>query len=139
MFCRPHPTVQGLLYGGDGNLTDGSSVVTENWGPKLQTGDVIDMKVEYHIVLAFGQIQVVATAGATLYDGGKTVISFRHNSVALGVAFNMLGWVGTTVRPIVAFSGPGVGSRGELSEQEGKLDGVAPWMTDPPHGNSVPL
>ena len=37
---------QGLLYGGPGNLSDGSSLVTGHWGPKFASGDNIGMKVE---------------------------------------------------------------------------------------------
>ena len=37
---------QGLLYGGPGNLSDGSSLVTGHWGPKFAPGDNIGMKVQ---------------------------------------------------------------------------------------------
>ena len=37
--------LQGLLYGGPGNLSDGSSLVTGHWGPKFATGDNVGMKV----------------------------------------------------------------------------------------------
>ena len=42
--CSKFP-LQGLLYGGPGNLSDGSSLVTGHWGPKFAAGDEVDMKV----------------------------------------------------------------------------------------------
>ena len=38
--------MKGLFYGGPGNLSDGSSLVAGQWGPKFEDGDVIGMRLE---------------------------------------------------------------------------------------------
>merc|ERR1711971_1186139 len=77
----------GLLYGGPGNLSDGSSLVTGHWGPKFASGDNIGMKVE-------------------VVDGA-TIVSFRHNEKPLGAAFSIEGWTGDKLRPVVSLGNQG--------------------------------
>jgi len=83
----PGYQLKGLLYGGPGNLSDGSSLVTGHWGPKFATGDNICMKVE-------------------VVDGA-TIVSFRHNEKPLGAAFSIEGWTGDKLRPVVSLGSQG--------------------------------
>merc|ERR1712032_1659299 len=83
----PGYQLKGLLYGGPGNLSDGSSLVTGHWGPKFATGDNIGMKVE-------------------VVDGA-TIVSFRHNEKPLGAAFSIEGWTGDKLRPVVSLGSKG--------------------------------
>ena len=54
----PGYQLKGLMFGGPGNLSDGSALVTGKWGPKLQPGDTLDMGLgvtENAITLSFCQ------------------------------------------------------------------------------------
>jgi len=101
----PGYQLKGLLYGGPGNLSDGSSLVTGHWGPKFATGDNVGMKVE-------------------VVDG-STVVSFRHNDTALGAAFSISGWTGDKIRPVVSLgsSGQVVSIQASSGASFAKVDG----------------
>jgi len=81
--------VKGLFYGGPGNLSDGSCLVQRGWGPKLDQGDTVDMKVQNN-------------------SYGLTV-EFGRNGFYLGTAFDMKGWNfgGQAIRPIVCLGKKG--------------------------------
>ena len=81
--------MKGLFYGGPGNLSDGSSLVTSRWGPKFGDGDVIGMRLEQ--------------------TGDKTVLAFSKNGSGLGVAFDISGYSGKEFRPAVSMDEPGQG------------------------------
>ena len=49
-------------------------------------------------VLKYGFLVVVKVE---VVDG-STVVSFRHNDTALGAAFNISGWTGGNIRPVVS-------------------------------------
>ena len=76
--------LKGLMFGGPGNLSDGSALVTGKWGPRLEPGDTLDMKLE-----------VAETA---------IILSFRHNNQPLGPAFDIANWTGGALRPVVSFT-----------------------------------
>ena len=76
--------LKGLMFGGPGNLSDGSALVTGNWGPKLQPGDTLDMRLEV--------------------AGNAITLSFRHNSKPLGAAFDIANWTGGALRPVVSLT-----------------------------------
>ena len=76
--------MKGLMYGGPGNLSDGGSLVTSGWGPKLQAGDTVDMLV--------------------IQTGDNLKLEFSHNNSYLGTAFNIDGWTGGAPRPVVSLS-----------------------------------
>lgn len=106
----PGYQLKGLLYGGPGNLSDGSSLVTGHWGPKFAAGDEVDMKVE-------------------VVDGSTTV-SFRHNGKPLGAAFSIEGWTGSKLRPVVSLGGAGqavslhLSSGASFAKVEGPREGL---------------
>jgi len=106
----PGYQLKGLLYGGPGNLSDGSSLVTGHWGPKFGPGDSIGMKLE-----------VV---------NGATIVSFRHNEKPLGAAFNLEGWTGVKLRPVVSLGKEGQAvslqpsSGGSFAKVEGAREGI---------------
>ena len=79
----PGYQLAGFMFGGPGNLSDGSALVTGNWGPKLQPGDTLDMRLD-------------VTNGVSL--------SFRHNSRSLGTAFHISNWTGGVLRPVVSLT-----------------------------------
>ena len=80
--------MKGLFYGGPGNLSDGSSLVTGHWGPKFGDGDVIGMRVEH--------------------SGNSTVVAFSKNGAGLGTAFNLQGWdKGSSMCPAVSMDTAG--------------------------------
>merc|ERR1719278_156758 len=80
----PGYQLKGLMFGGPGNLSDGSSLVTGNWGPKLQPGDTLDMRLEV--------------------AGSSTTLSFCHNKKPLGAAFEIANWAGEALRPVVSLT-----------------------------------
>ena len=80
--------MKGLFYGGPGNLSDGSCLVTGHWGPKFGDGDVIGMRVEH--------------------SGSSTVVAFSKNGVGLGTAFDLQGWdKGSSMCPAVSLDSAG--------------------------------
>ena len=80
----PGYQLKGLMFGGPGNLSDGSALVTGNWGPRLQPGDTLDMKLEV--------------------TGSAITLSFRHNNKPLGTAFDIANWTGGALRPVVSLT-----------------------------------
>lgn len=80
--------LKGLLYGGPGNLSDGSSLVTGHWGPGFGDGDVIGMRLEQ--------------------TGDRTVLAYSKNGAGLGVAFDITGWSGE-MKPVVSMDKTGQG------------------------------
>jgi len=83
----PGYAMKGLMYGGPGNLSDGGSLVTGHWGPKFSHGDQIGMKLEV--------------------SSDRVILSFSLNSKGLGPAFDIQGWCGGVLRPVVSLNGPG--------------------------------
>ena len=81
--------MKGLFYGGPGNLSDGSSLVTGHWGPTFGDGDTIGMRLEQ--------------------DGDKINLAFSKNGAGLGVAFDISGWGGEELKPAVSMDGEGQG------------------------------
>ena len=79
-------SIKGLFYGGPGNLSDGKGLLRGNFGPKLNDNDVVGMKVEQ--------------------KDGHTDVSFSHNGLGLGTAFNIEDWNGP-VHPTVSLNSPG--------------------------------
>jgi len=80
--------LKGLLYGGPGNLSEGGSLVAGNWGPKLEKGDKIGMRLEV--------------------AGDNYNLAFSKNGSGLGVAYDINGWSnpGTPLRPVVSLDSP---------------------------------
>eukprot|EP00092_Neocalanus_flemingeri_P021705 GFUD01023543.1.p1 GENE.GFUD01023543.1~~GFUD01023543.1.p1 ORF type:complete len:292 (+),score=99.40 GFUD01023543.1:312-1187(+) len=74
--------LKGLMYGGPGNLSDGGALVTGHWGPKFGEGDKIGMRIEI--------------------SGDRTTLAFSKNGVGLGVAYDISGWTGSPLRPVVS-------------------------------------
>jgi len=83
----PGYSLKGLMYGGPGNLSDGGSLVTGGWGPKIQQGDLVDMRL-------------------TLEED-RIKLEFGHNNSYLGTAFDISGWTGGQLRPVVSLSSSG--------------------------------
>jgi len=86
----PGYQLKGLLYGGPGNLSDGSALVTGHWGPSFGEGDTIGMRVEQ-------------TAGQ------QARVAFAKNGVGLGTAFDIAPWTGGDLRPVVSINTKGQG------------------------------
>jgi len=82
----PGYAIKGLFYGGPGNLSEGGNLVRGDWGPKLNNNDVVCMKVEQ--------------------KGDNTDVSFSHNGLGLGTAFDIKGWSGK-LHPAVCLNKPG--------------------------------
>lgn len=80
--------LKGLLFGGPGNLSDGSSLVIGHWGPSFGDGDVIGMRLEQ--------------------SGDRTVLAYSKNGAGLGFAFDITGWSGE-MQPVVSMDGSGQG------------------------------
>lgn len=78
--------LKGLLYGGPGNLSDGGALVTGHWGPKFGAGDKIVMRLEV--------------------TGDHTTLAFSKNGSGLGVAYDITGWAGGALRPVVSLDKP---------------------------------
>lgn len=83
----PGYKMKGFLYGGPGNLSDGSSLVTGHWGPKFGPGDKVGMRL--------------------CVSSGRVLLSYSHNTVGLGPAYDIQGWTGGPLYPIVSLTGPG--------------------------------
>ena len=79
----PGYQLKGLMFGGPGNLSDGSALVAGHWGPKVEAGDRLDMRLEVN---------------------DAVVLSFRHNGKPLGAAFHINNWTGGALRPVVSLS-----------------------------------
>jgi len=79
--------MKGLFFGGPGNLSDGGSLVKGGWGPKVDQGDVVGMRLEQ--------------------QGGNTTLAFSKNGKGLGTAFNIQGWEEGTFVPAVSLDKPG--------------------------------
>jgi len=79
----PGYQVKGLMFGGPGNLSDGSALIAGHWGPKVEAGDRLDMRLEVNKAV---------------------VLSFRHNGKPLGAAFHINNWTGGVLRPVVSLS-----------------------------------
>jgi hypothetical protein len=106
----PGYQLQGLLYGGPGNLSDGASLVTGQWGPRLQAGDRVGMRLEV--------------------AGGRLTLSFAHNSRPLGAAFELAGWTGTgALRPVAS-----LGAAGQAVTLRQAAGGVFARAEGPPPG-----
>jgi len=86
----PGYRIKGLFYGGPGNLSDGNSLVTGQWGPDFGDGDVIGLKIEQ-----------------TEEDGGQVRVSYSKNGALLGMAFDVSGWTFGEVRPAVSLESAG--------------------------------
>jgi len=98
--------LKGLLYGGPGNLSDGSSLVTGHWGPKFGSPANLSMKLTV--------------------DGERVRVSFSLDGVGLGTAFDIQGWNGGSLRPVVSLNSNGHGvtitsSRGGNFSKEEKI------------------
>ena len=87
----PGYQLAGLLYGGPGNLSDGGALITGHWGPSFGQGDKIGMRLEV--------------------AGEQTTLAFSKNGSGLGVAYDIRGWAGGPLRPVVSLSSPGQGVR----------------------------
>ena len=81
----PGWSLKGLLYGCPGNLSDGSSLVTSGWGPKVAAGHTMDMRVRL--------------------EGDSLTLEFCNNNNYLGSAFHIEGWSWGVPRPVVSLSG----------------------------------
>jgi len=81
--------LKGLLYGGPGNLSDGGALVQSQWGPKFGQGDKIVMRLEV--------------------SGDNTTVAFSKNGIGLGVAYDITGWDGSNLKPVVSLGSPGQG------------------------------
>jgi len=79
--------LKGLMFGGPGNLSDGGALVTGHWGPKFGEGDKIGMRLEV--------------------AGDNLTLSFSKNGAGLGVAYDIQGWTGSPLRPVVSLDSPG--------------------------------
>ena len=103
-------SLKGLLYGGPGNLSDGSSLVTGGFGPKLAAGHTLDMRLRM--------------------EGGSLTLEFCHNNNYLGPAFHIEGWSWGVPRPVVSLSGAGasVGVSRLGADQGGPRSLVGLWM-----------
>jgi len=82
----PGYAMKGLLYGGPGNLSAGGGLVAGNWGPAFVAGDVVGMRLEV--------------------SGDHTTLAFSRNGAGLGVAYDIKGWTGRILRPVVSLSKP---------------------------------
>jgi len=82
----PGYKLKGLLYGGPGNLSDGGALVAGHWGPKFVAGDKIVMRLEI--------------------SGDHTTLAFSRNNGGLGVAYDITGWAGGHLRPVVSLDSP---------------------------------
>jgi len=78
--------LKGLLYGGPGNLSDGGALITGHWGPKFAPGDKIGMRLEV--------------------SGDHITLAFSKNGSGLGVAYDITGWTGGPLRPVVSLDSP---------------------------------
>lgn len=96
--------MKGFLYGGPGNLGDGSSLVMGHWGPRFSPGD----KVGMHLSLA----------------SGRVIVSFSHCGVGLGPGYDIQGWTGGPLYPIVSLTGPGQAVSIESSSGENFSEGT---------------
>ena len=105
--------MKGLFYGGPGNLSDGGSLVTGQWGPKFGSGDIIGMRLQQ--------------------EGDGTSLAFSKNGKALGTAFDIRCWSGESFVPAVSLSGQGhaVGIRSEASPS---LEAMQPGEEGPRQG-----
>jgi len=81
--------MKGLFFGGPGNLSDGGSLVESGWGPKMEEGDVIGMRLEQ--------------------KDGNTTLAFSKNGEGLGTAFDIQGWDEGVFVPAVSLEKPGQG------------------------------
>jgi len=88
MKAQSQPWVKGLFFSGDGNLTDGSSLVTKGFGDQVVKGDVIGMRYDVCKIAAPRQEELVTL---TLY----------HNDRCLGPAFVSSKAPGVQVFPVV--------------------------------------
>ena len=79
--------LKGLLYGGPGNLSDGGSLVQSRWGPALGLGDTLHMRLSV--------------------EEGRVRLDYGRNGINLGTAFDITGWSGAPLRPVVSLSGQG--------------------------------
>jgi len=82
----PGYNIKGLFYGGPGNLSEGGNLVRADWGPKLNDNDVVAMKVAQ--------------------KDDRTDVSFSHNGLGLGTAFDISSWSGK-LHPAVCLNKPG--------------------------------
>jgi len=95
----PGYRMKGLFFGGPGNLSDGNSLVTGQWGPEFGDGDVIGLKIEQ--------------------TGDHLTVAYSKNGASLGVAFDISGWTYGEVRPAISMDTSGQAvtiSRGTGSE-----------------------
>merc|ERR1712080_377901 len=85
----PMYSMKGLFFGGPGTLSDGGSLVQSRWGPKMEEGDVIGMRLEQ--------------------KDGNTTLAFSRNGKGLGTAFDIQGWDEGVFVPAVSLEKPGQG------------------------------
>ena len=98
----PGYRLKGLLYGGPGNLSDGGSLVTGGWGPRLAQGDTVDMRM-------------------TL-TGGSLRLEFGLNNSYLGTAFTIDNWTWGQAKPVVSLSSAGESVTISKLEEEQKAE-----------------
>ena len=108
--------LKGLLYGGPGNLSDGSSLAQGGWGPSLKAGDTVDMKV-------------------TLTLDSRLIVEYGRNGLNLGTAFDIQGWEefrGQALRPVVSLGNKGdsVSIAMVTAAQEFPTEGLVPAEDD---------
>jgi len=104
--------LKGLMFGGPGNLSDGGALITGHWGPKFGQGDKIRMRLEV--------------------SGDQTTLAFSKNGTGLGVAYNISGWTGSPLRPVVSLDTPDQ-SVSITREDVCSLESMAP-ASGPPAG-----
>lgn len=81
--------LKGLFYGGPGNLSDGSGLLSGGWGPEFGEGDRVAMRLEQ--------------------EGNRASLAFSKNGTPLGAAFDIEGWSGGVLRPCVCLDTLGQG------------------------------
>jgi len=101
--------MKGLFFGGPGNLADGGALVASQWGPALNGGDVVSMRVEQR-----------ADAAS---------VAFAVNGAGLGVAFDIEGWAGGALRPAVSLDA--AGQAATLAVAAGALPPLAAFARAP--------
>jgi len=120
----PGYKLKGLLFGGPGNLSDGGALITGHWGPKFGQGDKIGMRLEV--------------------SGDRTTLAFSKNGQGLGIAYDIKGWTGSPLRPVVSLDAPDqivsiaredVWSLESMSPASGPPAGIAgSWQLDGQQG-----
>merc|ERR1711872_1177070 len=106
------------LYGGPGNLADGSSLVASNWGPQLANGDRIGLRVERR----------------DAESDGHVMVAFSRNGSPLGIAFDIVGWKPEEdLFPVVCFASEGqaVSMTTDCNDDPSKLPDLETFKASP--------